>query len=133
MHEYSIMVDIVKAALDALDGHDVENVESVFLDVGELMFLNPDQMHFCYKVLTEDNILKGSDLVIEEKKAQVECTSCGYKGELENRPTEGHHRLPSISCSRCGGGIDLLSGRECILKNIRMNVRDEGAGDQPGQ
>ncbi|UCE75437.1 MAG: hydrogenase maturation nickel metallochaperone HypA, partial [Methanomassiliicoccales archaeon] len=97
MHEYSIMVDIVKAALKSLEGYVVENVKKIFLEVGELTFLNPEQLRFCFKALTEDNILKGAVLVITEKKAQIECTSCGYKGDLEQRPEEDHFRIPRIS------------------------------------
>ena len=44
MHEFSMMVDIVEAALKAIENYDVENVEKVFLDVGELTFLNPEQL-----------------------------------------------------------------------------------------
>ena len=125
MHEYSMMVDIVEAALSALENYEVENVMKVFLDVGELTFLNPVQLQFSFKILTEDNILKGADLVIEEKKAEIECTSCGYRGVLENKPEENHFRIPQIFCPKCKGKINLLSGRECILRNIQMNLKDE--------
>lgn len=125
MHEYSMMVDIVEATLSALEKYEVENVEKVFLGVGELTFLNPDQLQFSFKILTQDNILKGADLVIEEKKAEIECTSCGYRGILGNKPEENHFRIPQIFCPKCKGRINLLSGRECILRNIEMNLKEE--------
>lgn len=125
MHEYSMMVDIVNAALSALENYEVVNVEKVFLDVGELTFLNPVQLQFSFKILTEDNILKGADLVIAEKKAEIECISCGYMGSLRNKPEENHLRIPQIFCPKCEGKINLLSGRECILRNIEMNLKEE--------
>lgn len=125
MHEFSMMVDIVEAALKSIENYDVENVEKVLLDVGELTFLNPEQLKFCFKVLTKENILKGAELVIEEKRAEVECTSCGFRGPLENNPEENHFRIPQISCPKCDGKVNLLSGRECILRNIQMNLKDE--------
>jgi hydrogenase nickel incorporation protein HypA/HybF len=125
MHEYSMMMDIVDAALKSIENYEVEKVEKVFLDVGELTFLNPVQLQFSFKILIEENILKGAELVIEEKKAEVECTSCGYRGPLQKQPEENHFRIPQISCPKCNGKINLLSGRECILRNIQMNVKDE--------
>jgi hydrogenase nickel incorporation protein HypA/HybF len=125
MHEYSIMVDIVKAALSAIENYDVENVEKVFLDVGELTFLNPTQLKFCFKVLTEDNALSNAELVISQKNAEIECKSCGYRGEIEKRPEEDHFRIPILFCPKCEGEVKLISGRECILRNIKMNIRDE--------
>jgi len=125
MHEYSMMVDIVEAALKSIENYEVEKVDKVFLDVGELTFLNPVQLQFSFKILTEENILKGAELIIKEKKAEVECTSCGYRGPLQNQPEENHFRIPQIFCPKCNGKINLLSGRECILRNIQMSVKDE--------
>lgn len=125
MHEYSIMVDIVEAALKSIENYEVEKVDKVFLDIGELTFLNPVQLQFSFKILTEENILKGAELIIKEKKAEVECTSCGYRGPLQNQPEENHFRIPQIFCPKCNGKINLLSGRECILRNIQMSVKDE--------
>lgn len=126
MHEYSIMMDIVQAALTALEDYDVENVESVVLDVGELTFLNPEQLRFTFKVLTENNMLSGSELVITELKAEIKCLSCGYEGGLPDNVEEIHFGIPRIFCPRCKGRVELLRGKECILRNIRMIIRDDG-------
>lgn len=125
MHEYSIMADIVKAALASLEKYDVENVEAVFLEVGELTFLNPVQLKFCYNILVKDNLLVNSSLRITQKKAEIQCKSCGYKGNMKERPQEDHFRVPIISCPKCEGEIKLLSGRECTIKSIKMNIKDE--------
>lgn len=125
MHEYSIMADIVNAALDTLKNYDAESVDCVFLDVGELTFLNPVQLRFCFGVLTENNILSGSKLEITEMKAEIKCPECGYKGKLKERPEEDHLRIPRLSCPKCDGEVKLLSGRECIIRSIKMNLREE--------
>lgn len=130
MHEFSIMVDIVQAALKSIEDYEVERVEKVFLDVGELTFLNPEQLKFSFKVLTQENVLKGSELVIKNKKAEIECPSCSYKGYPENKPEENHFRIPILVCPKCKGKVNLLSGRECILRNIQMNVKDETNGGE---
>ncbi len=128
MHEYSIMVDIVQAALKAVEGYDVENVEKVFLDVGELTFLNPEQLRFTFRVLTEKNVLSGAELVVQELKAEIKCQSCSYRGGLPDNVEEMHYGIPRIFCPQCKGKVDLLKGKECILRNIKMNVKDENGG-----
>lgn len=128
MHEYSIMMDIVQAALKAVEGYEVENVEKVFLDVGELTFLNPEQMRFSFVVLTRDNVMSGAELVIQELKAEIMCTSCGYTGGLPDNVEEIHFGVPRIYCPQCRGKVDLLKGKECVLRNIKMNVKDESGG-----
>lgn len=129
MHEYSIMMDIVQAALKAVESYNVENVESIILDVGELTFLNPEQMKFSFKVLTEDNVFSGAELVIQELKAEIQCPSCGYKGGLPDDVEEIHVGIPRIFCPDCKGKVELLKGRECILRNIKMNVKHGDGGE----
>jgi Zn finger protein HypA/HybF involved in hydrogenase expression len=60
----------------------------------------------------------------------VECTSCGYRGPLESKVEEDHFRIPQISCPKCNGKVNLLSGRECILRNIQMNLKEENEKGQ---
>jgi hydrogenase nickel incorporation protein HypA/HybF len=119
------MTDIVNAALDTIKNYNVESVDYVFLDVGELTFLNPVQLKFCYGVLIENNILAGSELEITQKKAEIECPKCGYKGKLKEPPEEDHLRIPRLSCPKCEGEVKLLSGRECIIRSIKMNLKEE--------
>ena len=125
MHEFSIMADIVKAALKSIESYEIENVEKVFLDVGELTFLNPVQMQFAFEVLTQDNALKGADLIIKEKQAEIECSSCGYTGGMLDDPEENHSGFVRLFCPKCNGIVTLLSGKECILSRIQMNLKDE--------
>ncbi len=125
MHEFSIMADIMKAALKSIASYEIENVEKVFLEVGELTFLNPVQMQFAFEVLTRDNALKGADLIIKEKQAQIECSSCGYRGGMEDNPDENHSGFVRLICPKCDGIVNILSGKECILSRIQMNLKDE--------
>ena len=128
MHEYSIMMDIVQAAIKAMEGYEVENVETVHLEVGELTFLNPEQLKFSFRILTEDNVLSGAELMIKELKAEIRCPSCGYKGGLPEDLEEIHFGVPRIFCPQCKGKVELLRGRECVLRNIKMNVKSREGG-----
>ncbi len=133
MHEFSIMTEIVSAINSEIKKHQFKSIEKVNLEVGELMFLGEDQMRFGYKILTQDNeVLNNSELIIETKAPIIECSSCGYTGELPNEnkgdpndPTL-HFKFPKFSCPKCNGPIKILEGRACIIKNITGTVNDEG-------
>ncbi len=124
MHEISIMTQLIKEALRSTEGYDIEKVENVYLDIGELTFLNPEQLKFAFEVLTKDTKLQGANLIVNEMKAEVECESCGYKGELIE-PEGDHFGFLRIFCPNCRAKVKILSGKECVLSRIQMELADE--------
>ncbi|MEW6070469.1 MAG: hydrogenase maturation nickel metallochaperone HypA, partial [Candidatus Thermoplasmatota archaeon] len=82
MHEFSTMCQIVDALLKELKDRDVKSVAEVWLEIGELTFLGTEQLKFAYGALTDNNILKGSKLVIKKVKPLVKCKRCKYKGKI---------------------------------------------------
>lgn len=124
MHELSVLTQLIKEALRSTEGYDIERIENVFLDVGELTFLNPEQLEFAFKVITKDTALQGANLIVKEMKAVVECESCGYKGGLKE-PEGDHFGFLRLFCPTCGGKVKILSGKECILSRIQMELVGE--------
>lgn len=119
MHEFSTMAMTVESVLEELKKHNPKKITEVHLEVGKLTFLGLEQLKFAYQVLTQANILKGSKLVIKEKEPSIKCRACKYKGRLvyENSP-EYHFSFPKFYCPKCGGEIEILEGRDCIIKKI---------------
>ena len=125
MHELSIMTQIVDAILKEVAKHRVVSVKAVTLEVGKLAFLNPEQLEFCYGVLSEDNILKGSKLSIFEKKPKVKCDTCGYEGPIKYQEGAMYHSVfPIFACPECNGSIAVTEGRGCIIRNVTMDLED---------
>lgn len=124
MHEFSIMSQIVDTILSELEGRDVERVETVVLEVGELTFLGRDQLSFAFKVLTERNFLNGAEIDITVRKAEVKCPECGYVGGIEYND-EGHMSLPVLICPKCGARPNVTRGRECNISKVSVVLRDE--------
>ncbi|MEM3010753.1 MAG: hydrogenase/urease maturation nickel metallochaperone HypA, partial [Candidatus Bathyarchaeia archaeon] len=62
-------------------------------------------------------------LVIEEKEGNVRCSECGYEGKLniQDDPTF-HVPTPTLKCPKCGGTVKIVSGRDCVIKSVRMLV-----------
>jgi hydrogenase nickel incorporation protein HypA/HybF len=132
MHEVSVMTEIVNSILGEVKKHQFQKIQKVNLEVGELMFLGEDQLRFAYKILTQDNeVLKNSELVIENIKPKIECDSCGYVGELAHesigdpKDPSLHLAFPKFKCPKCNGSIKIIEGRACIIRNITGEIEDE--------
>lgn len=114
MHELGIATDIINAAIATAKQNNAKEVHSVTVEVGELALVNPEQLKFMYEVLTEDNLLKGSELIMMMLPAETECTNCGYKGPVEDKST--------CACPKCGLTLKIVSGRDICLKNMEIEV-----------
>jgi len=121
MHEFSIVREIVKTIIKFAERYNIKKVAEVDLVIGKLTFLNPLRVRFFYNLLIEDTIIKGSKLFIEEERGVVKCPSCGYKGDIMYEEDPVHHiRIPTLRCPRCGGVVEVIGGRECRIKSIKV-------------
>jgi len=131
MHELSVMSQVVESVTIGLKGKAVTRVESVRLEVGELTMLGKEQLKFAWGILTEDTILKGARLIVVRKPAVIECPKCGFRGGAKHPTGLGSHLLtPYICCPRCGGDVQIVGGRECIIRSIRAAMKDEASGSR---
>lgn len=123
MHELSMTTSIVEKVLEEAKKRGAKRVEEVQLVIGKLTFLGIEQVRFSYDLLIKDTIMEGSRLVIEEREPLVRCSGCGYEGPLQyvNEP-QFHIALPSFQCPRCAGEIEIIEGRECLIKSIRLTI-----------
>jgi hydrogenase nickel incorporation protein HypA/HybF len=126
MHELSMAEAIVNTVVDAAKKNDAEEVLEVTIEIGNLTMLNPEQLRFLLEVLVEDTIMKNAEIVIEEIPVAIKCKSCDYEGEAD---TEGSdHYLTIVLCPECGErNLEIVAGRECNVKNIRIEKVDEDA------
>ena len=121
MHELSMTTQIVETVLAEAKKHGAKKVIEVKLVIGKMTFLGTDQIGFSYKILTEDTILKGSKLTIEEKEGTIECPSCGYKGKVPIKDDPAYHiPVPTLQCPECGRAAKIVEGKECTIKSIKM-------------
>lgn len=125
------MSQLVVTVLAEAEKHDLAKVEEVKLEIGSLAFIGKDQMAFAYQVLSGENpILKDSKLSMIDKEAVIHCQECGYKGGMEYKDEDKdnpvfHRNIPTFSCPKCRGKVDILSGKDCIISNIIGVTKDE--------
>jgi len=123
LHEFSFTSRIGERGLQEAEKHHAKRVVEVHLVIGKLTFLNPEQVRFAFEVLTKGTILEGSRLLIEEREGWVRCPQCGYEGRLNCQDNPIYHLLaPTLRCPRCGGIVEIMEGRECLIKRVRLAV-----------
>ncbi len=113
MHEMGIATQVAEIAVASIppDMKDAR-VERVNLKVGKLAAVIPENLRFCFEVITRDTQLSGVDLHIEEVPVRALCKDCGHEWTIDG---------PAFTCTRCkSGAIDLLSGRELDIVSIEI-------------
>lgn len=120
MHEISIAGAIIDSVLDTAKKNNAARVKEVFIEVGELTALNPEQLKFIFKTITKGTIAEGAVFNIEVLKPLINCRKCSYNGPIDVFERQ-HFFLPVIKCPECGDPyIDITAGRECCVKKINI-------------
>ena len=131
MHELSVMQQVTESIMAIVRERRALRVESVHLQVGELTFLEWDQLEFAWEIYTrnEGPPLEGAKMTLEKVEARGTCPSCGYAGPLKvvDFP-DSHISTPSLDCPECGEVVTVTEGRDLVIRDIRMDV-PEGDGD----
>jgi len=114
---------IVESVLEEAKKHNAKKVDGVHLVIGKLTFLGLEQVRFAYEILVKNTIMEGSKLHIEEKDGVVKCSKCSYEGDVkyEDDPTY-HIPTPTLHCSKCGGVVEIVGGKECLIKSAKIIV-----------
>jgi hydrogenase nickel incorporation protein HypA/HybF len=127
MHEFSMMMSIVELVKAEMGKRPVIKVTEINMEVGDLTFLSHDALQFAFQALTETEEKIGNDsLKISSVPAEVKCTKCDFQGPMKTAVSEVYHQLmaPVFQCPKCGGPVEIIRGRECTVKNIRMELED---------
>ena len=120
MHEISIAGAIIDAVLDAAKKNSAKKVEEVYIEVGELTALNPEQLKFIFETITAGTIAEGARYDIRVIKPLIKC-GCSYSGPIEYFE-KLHFFLPVVKCPECGEpDVDIVAGRECCVKRIKIS------------
>jgi hydrogenase nickel incorporation protein HypA/HybF len=119
MHEISVLAKACDLAENAAKANHVDHISYMRLEAGELTGYLPVFFRKYYPIITEDRpILKGSDLILEEKKGEAMCNAC--------------HTLYNVMankgmCPRCG------SRSKTILSGQDFKIIDIGVEENPTQ
>jgi hydrogenase nickel insertion protein HypA len=117
------MNKIVESVIEEASRRKAKSVSEVHLVIGELAFLGEEQAKMWFDLLKENTILKRAKLFIEQENGKVRCPNCSYEGSIKNLDVADHHAaFPAIGCPKCGSPVEIISGRDCIVKTVKLTV-----------
>ncbi|NIP33643.1 MAG: hypothetical protein GWN18_01795 [Thermoplasmata archaeon] len=131
MHELSVMQQVTDTIMELVREKRATKVGSVHLQVGELTFLEWDQLEFAWEIYSRNQgpPLEEAELTLEKVEARGSCPECGYAGRLKvvDFP-DSHFTTPTLDCPECGKVVTVTEGRDLLIRDITMEV----PGDEEG-
>jgi len=110
MHEYAIAHDIYMTARRAALENRANVVKRIHVDIGEMALVNPEQVGFLFRAISEDDpLFKGAVLDCRPVVPRTRC-ACGYEGD------------EVFVCPTCGAMPELTQGREIVVTSLEIDV-----------
>ncbi|MDV4151747.1 hydrogenase maturation nickel metallochaperone HypA [Clostridium sp. AL.422] len=110
MHEIGVLIEVVKSVEKFAKVNNVQKIETLVLQIGELSSMIPKYMKILYPASIEGTILEGSKLEIEILPANALCRECNKVFNVI---------LSKGICTSCKSkNCEILSGKECYIKEI---------------
>lgn len=110
MHELGVVMDVVKTIENFALDNQLEEIETLVLQIGELSSMIPQYIEACYPAAVDGTILEKTKLVIEVLPGNGLCKSC--EKVFNVRAHEG-------VCPNCKSrSFDLLGGKEFMIKEV---------------
>ena len=115
MHEYSVAYDVYLTARRSADDYCATAVTTVYVEVGSLSMVNPEQVCFLFEVIAkEDNhpAFAEAKAVCEVVFPETSCV-CGYTGD------------EIYVCPICGALPTVVKGKDVTVTRLEIEVDDD--------
>ena len=120
MHEMALATSLIEKVLETAQAHGLGTVQSVELEVGELMLVVPEAMELAFEAVCDGTIATGAKLTFLDVPARARCRACGREYALA---------VDHYQCPRCGKAeAQIIAGRDLILKTLSGIPQDETGG-----
>jgi len=123
MHELSISQAIAKTVLEKASEQKAKEILSVDIEIGELTFLNDEQVRFWLEEIFKKTIAEKAEIHIEKVRSQSKCLECHWQGRINAKDDPLYHTYFFTSrCPQCGSSsLKIEKGKECLVRKIRMS------------
>ncbi len=110
MHELGIMFNITRSVENFARQNNVNKIDTLVLQVGELSPVVPQYIEACYPAAVDGTMLQDTKLKIEIIPGNALCSDCKKIFNLLKNPQH---------CPFCEGeDWDVLSGKDFLIKEI---------------
>jgi len=123
MHELSFSQTIARTVLEKANQQKAKDILSVDIEIGELTFLNPEQIRFWLKEIFRKTQAKKAKIHIKKIHSRAICQDCHWQGKinLEDNPLY-HIYFFTSRCPQCGSSaLEIKKGRECLVRKIKIS------------
>ena len=118
MHELSIALNLVEIAETALRESALSYVVAVHLRLGIFSGIVKESLLFAYEIASENTVLAGSRLVIEDLPLIIYCPVCQAEQQL--------HSIQLLECPICGRATnDIRQGKEIEIDFLELSDETE--------
>ena len=114
MHEVGIMSSAIRSIIEQVEKNHARRVHRVVLKGGALSGAEPEALRFAFDIVTQDTVVSGATLDIQQIPARALCTHC----KAEFGPSSGYI-FECPTCKQFSGS--LVSGRELELSQLEMS------------
>lgn len=112
MHEFSLVMSVIKTISKLCEQNKWKRVLRVTLKVGHLRQIEPEIFAFAFSSATVGTALEGSEISIIEMPIIFKCHSCNKSSDTEEF---------RFVCPNCGSvDVDLISGMQLIIESIEI-------------
>lgn len=122
MHEMAIAQSLLEIIEGEMASWPSSRLKEVKLRIGVLSGVVPEALEFAFQVASQGTVAEGALLRIERVPFRVRCESC--KGTFEED-------LPFMVCPRCGGEVEILSGRELEIESMEIEDGSQSRKEDP--
>jgi hydrogenase nickel incorporation protein HypA/HybF len=123
MHEYGLMQDVVKLAVETCRRDGDREVVRVRIEVGEFAVASRESLQTAYEILTRGTPLEGSSLEIAEVPGHAVCEACGFAGSAADLGDEVSEPPALILCPHCGSPLLVTAGAGIALVDVQLEDR----------
>ena len=123
MHELSFSQTIARTVLEKAKEQKAKKILSVNIEIGELTFLNPEQVKFWLEEIFKKTQARGSKIHIKKIYSRAICQDCHWEGKINMEDGLLYHTYFFISrCPQCGSSaLEIKKGRECLIRKIKVS------------
>ncbi|MBU1626367.1 hydrogenase maturation nickel metallochaperone HypA [bacterium] len=113
MHEVSIAQNIINQVESILaDNKGNKKVKKVFIRVGKLSCVIPNNLSFIFNILTAETPMSDAKLEIEIVQVLCKCQRCESSFEIKEN---------GFVCPHCNSyDIEVISGRELLIDKVEV-------------
>ena len=110
MHEVSVIQSLLDQVQRYSEEYELVRVTKVIVRIGDLVSICKDSLRFAFDAVSPGTVAEGAEFVMESVPGRIKCRCCGFETDA------GH--LRQFECSRCGGAVFIVAGREFDLQTI---------------